>query len=363
MNGGQKIQVISAVLSVLLLLLTTGCAGGGGGLEDNQTPDAGEDPDVGPHNTTEPDVAAEPDVSDEPDAEEDIVEDPCPVCCAGEVRCAGQNTLETCNDDGDAWVASACGEGEVCEDDACALPPACTPGDSYCFSATQLVTCRPDGSGYVTETCPLETTCLGAECLSGLSSGHPCSDPDECAGGLCRCGDDESCILDHGGYCTNSCETDPCTGNQVCWDPDGVTAGGYPHCLRACDQACSLTGMSCTFVLADEDGEPEWRSGCLPPQIQAVGKRCQTDDDCVNGACRLDYYDDFGICSHRCEEDGCPPGTACASHSNGEFWCSALCSGGVCPLAAEHSDISMNWDVNCGTRLTPSGSSVSVCVN
>lgn len=339
------------------LLIASGCAGdsdldnNGGGHGDG---DGDQELDAGPTDTGADDTGL---VDTGPDVEEDA--GPCPVCCAGETRCSGSNTLEVCREDGSGYDGTSCDVGYICEDGACQQEPICTPGDRECHSSSQVNVCRPDGMGYVSETCTSGTICIGDECVSGAAHGSSCEEPEECAGGYCRCGSDESCALQHQGYCTLDCSSATCSGDQVCWKSNGVEAAGYDHCLRSCDTVCSLEGLSCTKVPTEVDGDPSWKGACLPPEIRGVGRLCESDDECVNGECRLDYYSNFGYCSHRCEDTGCPDDAPCVNlEGNGEFWCTPRCtSGGThCPLVEDQI-----FDGSCNTRIAHGGGTAIVC--
>lgn len=315
-------------------------------------------------NQTQPDVGTADVIEDtsEPDTGEDVVEDPCPVCCAGETRCADAETVEVCREDGTGFdVSATCGTGEICEAGACEVEPVCAPGERYCHSSTQLLVCRPNRTGYLTESCPTDTVCIIDECVSGAMAGETCDEHDDCAGGTCRCGDEESCAPDRQPYCTTQCGAQSCTGDQICWQSAGVEAASYDHCLRACEQECSfLPDRQCLQVLTDNDGDPEWRGACLPTELRGVGQRCDTDDECVNGECRHGVYS-FGFCTHRCETDGCPSRTACVNLSlNGEYWCSPLCTdnGSHCPLFSAQEQ---EWNNYCAQRPAYGDGVPTVC--
>jgi len=91
------------------------------------------------------------------------------ICDPGETRCTGENVVETCLGDGDAWYPSNCELG--CSDGACVEPPTiCSPGETMCTDASTRVTCASDGGGYEEVTCP-----DSAPCVDGVCAGVVCN--------------------------------------------------------------------------------------------------------------------------------------------------------------------------------------------
>lgn len=360
-------------LNVVLftLLLTSACAGGDPPLDsENQTANADTDLDIDADGEPDSDGDAEADLdgSSDQDADGDLdgdsnQDDPCPVCCAGEVRCAGSDTLETCNDEGTAYLTTACEEASSCTAGSCEPDPICSPGDRQCATSTNVSVCRPDGMGYFTETCAPNEVCFAGVCEEGFRNGETCVEPGDCAGGICRCGATETCDAPSSPYCASDCSLTECSGDQVCWHSDGVSAAEYDHCLRSCDQICSINDRACHEVPTFINGERAWRGGCVPTDLRAVGQRCTSDKQCVNGQCVSDIFSQ-GVCTQRCEDTGCPSSTACVRlirpGASGEHWCSPTCSGGTCPLSESSGD----WSVECQTRPVYSnsgGGEATVC--
>lgn len=357
------------LLSILFLFLLVGCAEGEpqpidstGQNSDDLSDGDGEDLDV------DGDLGDDGDLNGEGDEEGDgDSEDPCSTCCPGDLRCGDDTTVEVCNEAGTAFTASPCPAGDICVDGACEAQPVCSPGDRFCSTSSAASVCRPDGMGYLIESCNASTeVCIGGHCLTGERNGEPCDMASDCAGGLCRCGSEEICIGSPTPYCASDCTLDSCTGDQVCWSSTGVVAAGYDHCLRSCDQVCSITGRACRQVPTFENGQPAWRGGCVPTNLKAVGTRCSSDAECVSGECSTTLFQD-GICTHRCETKGCPSGTACVrnirSGQSEQYWCSPRCtSAGFCPLA--QSTTGSDWSVACNNRPVHSdwgGGIANVC--
>lgn len=342
----------------LVLFLFTGCAGGDPSEFDKNAsqPDAGLDQE----DTDDDTSPGDQDIEDTTNGDDDSSEDPPPVCTPGLKRCVDTNTVETCQPDGQAFATSQCGNGEICDNGNCIVEPVCTPGEKRCADEKNLLVCRPDGGGNITETCPSGTFCIGDKCVSGNPIGESCQSNSDCASGLCRCGSEEDCPAGSRAYCTSDCSQTSCTQGQVCWKATSLDANAYDHCLPSCDGTCSISGLNCTEVETDVNGQSTWRGACMAPGHKPVGSRCESDSECINGECSSEYFG-FGVCTHRCETKGCPSNTACANLAGpNEAWCSPKCTGNgtFCPLQTDEHD----WSVRCGIRLIVGGGSTDICI-
>ncbi len=86
-------------------------------------------------------------------------------CEPAATECATDRAMQTCRNDGEGWVVTACEPGEFCTDGKCALGGICSPGHTVCTDAQTRVTCLPDGSGYEEVTCPDTAPCVDGQCV------------------------------------------------------------------------------------------------------------------------------------------------------------------------------------------------------
>lgn len=343
-------------LTVALVFMLAGCAGGDP--DDHNAlaaiPDAGIDQeDSG--GQTPPGTQDPPDVIE---GEDDLgPSDPPPVCTADHKKCADENTVETCQPDGQGYLTTPCSSGQICVDGDCVIEPVCTPGETRCADNKNLLTCRPDGGGNLTTPCPGDEICFNDRCVSGSANGQSCQENSDCASGLCRCGAEEECPPNSKSYCTSDCSQNPCSAGQICWKNSGNDPDSYDHCLLSCQGVCSISGLDCAEIQTEIESEPTWRGACLPPGLKSVGTRCERDDECINGQCSSDYFG-FGVCTHRCEDRGCPSKTACVKLTSTQAWCSPLCTDGGdhCALDKPNRIVS-----SCQERNIIGGGQAIVC--
>lgn len=314
--------------------------------ETDDTPDAGDG-----------DVATDDTGSDGDDAESDADDDAetSTLCEPGELRCLDDSTIQECEDDGSAFEdLETCEDDEICEEGECIDEPVCEPGDQQCADGTSVLTCTQTGNWGPADDCNDGEACYDGECIGGSPTGAICSAADDCAGGLCRCGEDESCDLDHEPYCTSDCDGVSCNAGEICWHSDGVDSAGYHHCLPPCGGSNCGFDQCRSILTEDDDGELVWKDGCLPPEFKDVGEECDSDDECVSESCNDDLFD-FGFCTRDCEEGGCPDGTACAGLDgpDGDFYCFESCS--------DDDDCGRDSWYDCSNVLTSDGSQTQVC--
>ncbi len=130
------------------------------------------------------------------------------ICRPGETRCAGDNGLETCNEEGDAWLFSDCERG--CLDGKCVV---CLPGEISC-EGEFVIACDKDGEKWLeVENCSSDgLICFEGECLACVPKSTRCVDGET----LETCNEDgtswERTVCDSGcveGACI-ICEHDVC---------------------------------------------------------------------------------------------------------------------------------------------------------
>lgn len=310
---------------------------------------------------------AEPADTDEADLEE-TPEDPCGVCCPGEISCVDGDTLGTCLPDGSGYEEASCGEEELCEDAACVARPVCNEGETACHDGKTRMVCRAGGAGWRTDDCADGMSCVGGECLAGEPTGHACEAADDCAGAKCHCGSDESCDLPDesslSGYCSATCAPGSCGSDEVCVSATHWPAAREDHCLASCSGGCShLPGMTCASVPTMDSGELTFEEACVPQGIVDIGERCERSETCSGGTCLLDYIE-VGLCTTECAGN-CPEGTACVELRDNTYYCSPICGNGdpagssPCPLAGGEDMMS----IQCAVKNQYGGGAKRVCAS
>lgn len=311
------------------------------------------------------DVSETPDTQISPDIQPPEEDTRCSVCCPDEVRCSVTGVREVCNASGTAYVEDACPESQQCNGGICVDKQVCTPGEKSCYDTNTLLICRPTGTGQTTQACEAGQACINAECVSGQANAAQCQGDSDCAGGTCRCGDNDNCPGPwKPTYCTNECtRSSDCAGDEWCLAASYSSAPhDYNHCVMRCDQSCAIQGLACAHIpVYADDGSITWQQGCVHKELKSIGDKCTTDSECISGTC-LEYFRDFKFCSRRCENDGCSDNSACVNLQANEYWCSLTCSGPVnarvCPL----NKPTEQWGVGCKSLLTHGGNTaVSAC--
>ncbi|MBA2662954.1 MAG: hypothetical protein H0U74_11700 [Bradymonadaceae bacterium] len=305
---------------------------------------------------------------DTPDiAVEDIAQPDtrCTACCPGDRQCQSDSVRGICNASGTGFDEIACANGELCEDGNCSVAAVCHLGEKLCHDATTLLVCRATGTGFATHPCEQDSVCIVDQCVSGASNGTTCASAQDCAADKCRCGSDDTCPASWTPtYCTNSCvDQAGCTTSEWCMATAYHSAGHvYDHCVRRCDQACTLAGLECKHVPIHADGAIGWQQACVQKSLISVGEPCTSDAECVAGTCLLGYFN-TGYCSRRCETGSCPSNAACVELRTGEYWCSLTCGDGAlggsapCPLNVPDQ----RFDVTCKTKAVHGGGVSRVC--
>lgn len=102
------------------------------------------------------------------------------ICNGGQVECATEYAVKTCQNDGSEWVITLCQAGELCQDGACVpnRDGSCIPNTSQCLDATNGLRCREDGQGFDEFTCPAEAPCDGFKCMGTVCTPGETKCPD-----------------------------------------------------------------------------------------------------------------------------------------------------------------------------------------
>ncbi|RMG16567.1 MAG: hypothetical protein D6729_10635 [Deltaproteobacteria bacterium] len=221
---------------------------------------------------------------------------------------------------GQQWCLAQCESDAQCREGYACRGGTCQPG---CFTDAD---------------CSSGESCEAGSCVAG-GIGAPCSSPSDCAEGL-------SCAPSlPGGYCTRSCEGDPCPEGTQC-----VAFGGSSYCFDGCltnadcrpGYACSggICDVACS---ADEEcggGEICLNGACVGA---GVGQSCDTGGDCP-GSLSCFKSVPGGYCTQSCTTGGdCPEGSTCGLIKGNSLCLAACrddldcgsgqrCMGGVCNL-------------------------------
>ncbi len=261
-------------------------------------------------------------------------------CQAGSTKCQSPETMAVCTADGSAWAVqdcptgttclasaceaircpqTACGDGEVCDNDGRCIVRACNQGDQRCNSySSQIETCKVDGSGWETPTnCPDGQACEEGSCRDVV-----------CVPGEDSCSEDGRTLNTCRKYGTGStiaaCQTDFVCENAMCrpvmCEPMQVRCRKDLRAVERCldrgtawmdesvcpeDQACNED--ACAQVVCDasswtcsDDFRTRWQcneSGtvALAPVACAQNEAC-FDGDCMplicqpgSSACQADF--------------------------------------------------------------------------
>jgi len=228
-------------------------------------------------------------------------------------------------------TAEACGAGQACVDNHCALTCAshldCTSFSQDCAPAKDddgkdITTCQGNGKGSIGVKCPFGTECGTAfACPDGKICDPACTGPD------CPCPADKcaalSCLTagqgDAEAYCTQDCHGDAeCPGgfwcatvrdsHKIC----GTTTGG-PLCGTSTDPCVDPAQNMATGATYSEGTLCAFRDQC---RIRKQCAPCETDLDCsvIPGQhCTTMALDGTKACTRDCIADGdCEVGFKCA---------------------------------------------------
>ncbi|WP_159398101.1 hypothetical protein [Sorangium cellulosum] len=140
----------------------------------------------------------------------------------------------------------------------------------------------------------------------GKADGVPCTEDEECSGGLCLT---EEGFGWAGGYCSALCAADlaPCEDDSIC-----LSAGEFSLCIRSCAEDADCDGTARTCEVVSEDGATACFGGC------SADEQCETACDDDAGRCTAigevcnNAVDDDEDGLQDCEELDCSPQGACA---------------------------------------------------
>jgi len=216
MNHSLHLNPVRLTLlgAVVLTALLSGCS------SDDETTDT--DTCVGDRCGGRPDVSGgDDDTDEEGDVDERDIESPDTGsgCSPGAQVCVDATTAGVCLADGVSVTPLPCAAGETCQNGICAegTAPVCTPGTvNGCASGSALLRCNDEGSAFVESACPAdaaicrdgacesticdagERSCRGADIVACDADGQALSVvetcPIACSGG--RCVDTDACAFD-----------------------------------------------------------------------------------------------------------------------------------------------------------------------
>lgn len=227
--------------------------------------------------------------------------------------------------DANACIQRSCGLDPICAE-SCGAP---CPAGQACRMNGQ---CEAMGSG-----CPELAQCGDRQCGLDPVCATPCGSP--CATGL-RCDDKGQCVVSSAGA-NNPGSTSPNKGNNNAGTPTGIPSWGWPWpggTGTKKDKPCPAGQVRC-------EGK------CINPNTNALycgargncsglnrGYRCDDNEMCVDGRCRIDCPQGFLLCGQQCidpEKDlkHCGAKLDCEGANAGKS-CSAgqVCSAGTCKI-------------------------------
>lgn len=176
---------------------------------------------------------------------------PSAVCFPLIARCKDPTTLETCKDDGSAWIPTPCAVGTACEAGDCRAV-VCGPGATRCLDAVTVGTCNATGTGWVARSCAANDACAQGACKTVVCAPNSATCRDAQTVSVCNptgtgatevaCGTGRNCIAGTcgGTVCTHGLRVCSLGDVQVC-RPDG---SGFEY-LHSCGGACA-TGACAT---------------------------------------------------------------------------------------------------------------------
>ncbi|WP_437676290.1 hypothetical protein [Sorangium sp. So ce131] len=154
----------------------------------------------------------------------------------------------------------------------------------------------------------------------GKADGEPCTENEECSGGICLT---EEGIGWAGGYCSALCAANlaPCEDGSVC-----LNAGEFSLCVQTCTEDADCEGPARICAPASDDGTMACFGGC------SADDQCETACNDDQGTCSVigeacdNAIDDDEDGLQDCEELDCSPQGACAE--------------GIAAACAEATDVS-----------------------
>jgi hypothetical protein len=211
-----------------------------------------------------------------------------------------------------------------------------TPTHTYAFPGTYDVSLAGGG---IAGSAPRVR--MGFVVVTANGAGDPCDVDQQCDSGLsCYCGSTQQGTCSAAftrGLCTAPCTDGSCPQATTCADLGrALTAPPEPWqmplCLPICmtDDDCA-PGLRCRAL--PSPGPTGWTSACFTGAGAAPGSSCRNaggqlrDDACVTGQC-VDLGAN-GLCSLDCAKGPCPPGSVCATFTDGRHVCLQRCGADV----------------------------------
>ena len=236
------------------------------------------------------------------------------VCETGQARCETEHQLGTCNEVGDAFVASTCSADSRCVEDgqtASCVPLTCSPGVTRCSADNAgLEHCSADGLKIESvEGCPDGQACSGAACANVVCAPNEFSCTDN---NLYKCSPSgTSKTLQN--YCPFSSICDVASGTckaKLC-SPGAATCSGEVATV------CSPDGLSVAPGGDDcsADGRACWEGECAP-RVCTGNYACEGSllMQCRDNGTLLQPYRDCQVAAlcdaagAKCTQPTCTPG-------------------------------------------------------
>lgn len=211
-------------------------------------------------------------------------------CAAGQSKCENENGVSyvySCNVNGFYVKSQRCDGG--CSGNACNAN-VCTRGQVRCASSTEVETCSNDGTAWVKSSCWTGESCSNGVCGTSTSvtkspDGTQCNTNAQCSSG--------SCVpTPYGNYCGTTTAARCTTGQNTC-EVEGNTsyvfscnANGFYVKSERCDGGCSSGACLAGVCKANEsrctDGGVEV---CNAAGTAWSKQSCWTGQVCQEGVC------------------------------------------------------------------------------
>jgi len=261
------------------------------------------------------------------------------VCSVGDTRCGSESTVETCNEEGTAWVASACMDDETCRAGVCETPT-CEPGASTCLDFETVSICDEDGTRWLDKGCYRRPQCarhvapLGCTCIDDRC------EPRICGPGTVACAPDgerwQRAVCNAAGTAWVMVESLHCAPHLACVDSSRCTTPACDVGELRCNvhngnlERCADNGreFELATVCADSDSwcfEGADGPACEPRVCEPRTVRC-VDGESGREQCARDGlgWDEILACTHGCAEgrciaEVCVEGARCGTSLVGPF--------------------------------------------
>ena len=195
------------------------------------------------------------------------------VCsgCAVDGDCSGGGTCEDGTQDVGYYYCTG-GLGDDCQAGADCASGYCYdpfwPGGMICSE------CEADGDCAAQQACEYEQGLNYAICVGTGDLGDSCATGAECQSLICNTDICSECLADA-----------DCGEGGTCLDDTGDS--GYFVCSGGLGDRCQ-TGADCTSSYCFD----------MPGPLDPVCSECETDNDCQNGNCQVDWISFYAVCAN-----------------------------------------------------------------